>query len=94
MSMTIPQSYRWVFLNPVCETVVWPLVFMVKNVFEKIKNSDPTDRGMVTGRPGQKPDWKKMTRSVRLWYGLWRVNIRSIGMKINVFNSIVCFLNL
>ncbi len=31
------------------------------------------DRDMVTGRPGQKPDFKKMTRSVRQWYGHWRV---------------------
>ncbi len=28
------------------------------------KNTGLWDRGMVTGGPGQKPDWKKMTRSV------------------------------
>ncbi len=29
---------------------------------------------MATGGPGQKPDRKKMTGSVRQRYGLWRVN--------------------
>ncbi len=28
---------------------------------------------MATGGPGQKPDTKKMTQSVRQRYGLWRV---------------------
>ncbi len=31
------------------------------------------DRGMVTGGPGQKHDWKIMAPSVRQWYGHWRV---------------------
>ncbi len=35
------------------------------------------DHGMVTGGPGQKPDWKNMTRSVRQWYGHWRVNMNN-----------------
>ncbi len=29
------------------------------------------DRGVATGGPGQKPDWKKMTRSVRQSFGFW-----------------------
>ncbi len=29
------------------------------------------DHGMVIDGLGQKPDWKKMTRSVRQWYGHW-----------------------
>ncbi len=63
-------------LNPVCETMVWSLTFRVKNVFEKKwKKPDLWVRGMVTGGPGQKPDWKKMTRSVRQWYGHWRVKL-------------------
>ncbi len=64
----------WVFLNPVYETVVWSLTFTVKNVFKKNeKKTGLWDRGMVTGGPGRKPDWKKMTRSVRQWYGHWLV---------------------
>ncbi len=57
-----------VFLNPVGETVVWSLTFRVENVFkkkEKEKKPGLWDRGIVTGGPGQKPDWKKMTHSVR-----------------------------
>ncbi len=48
-------------LNPVCGTVVWLLTFTVENVFEKKKWKKPSlrDGGMVTGEPGQKPDWKK-----------------------------------
>ncbi len=34
---------------------------------------------MVTGGPAQKPDWKKMIRSVRQWYGHWRVKIHLWG---------------
>ncbi len=33
--MTIQQSHRPGFLNPVCGTVVWSLKFRVENVFEK-----------------------------------------------------------
>ncbi len=54
--------------NPVCETVVWSLTFRVQKVFEKKwKKTRLWDRGMVTGGPGQKPDRKKMTRSVVIW---------------------------
>ncbi len=31
------------------------------------------DRGVATGGPGQKPDRKKINRSVRQRYGLWRL---------------------
>ncbi len=58
--MTIPQSHRpgpwyghwrprskkW-FKKPVCETVVWPLT---------LKKPGSGDQGMVTARPGQKPE--------------------------------------
>ncbi len=49
--MTIPQSHRPGFFNPVCETTVWSLADRVKNLIGK-----------------------KMTWSVRQWYGHWRVN--------------------
>ncbi len=55
--MTIPRSHRPGFLDPVCETVVWSLTFRVENLFEKeMKNPSLTDRGMIIGGPGQKPD--------------------------------------
>ncbi len=75
--MTIPRSHRPGFFNPVCETVVWSIMFKVENVFEKKKgkNTSLWVHGMVTGGPGQKPDWKKITRSVRQWYGYWWVKI-------------------
>ncbi len=38
-----------------------------------MKKSGLWDRGVVTGGPGQKHDWKKMTWSVRQWYGHLRV---------------------
>ncbi len=55
------------FFYPVCETVVWSLTFRVENVFEKKNEKKPGlwDCGMVIGGPGQKPDRKKMTWSVR-----------------------------
>ncbi len=37
-----------------------------------MKETSLWDRGMVTGGPGQKPDRKKMTQSIRQWYGHWR----------------------
>ncbi len=40
---------------------------------KKWKKHSLWDCGMVTGRLGQKPDWKKMTPSVRQWYGHWRL---------------------
>ncbi len=40
---------------------------------KKMKKPGLWDRGMVNGGPGQKPDWKKMSRSVRQWYGYWWV---------------------
>ncbi len=73
-SMTIPQSHRPGFLNPVCETMVWSLKFKVKNVFEK-KWKNPVCETVVWSLV----DWvknlieKKMPRSVRQWYGHWRV---------------------
>ncbi len=61
----------WVKKNPVYETVVWSLTITVGNVLEKkMKKPGLRDRGLVTGRLGQKPDWKKMAWSVRWWYGL------------------------
>ncbi len=48
---------------------------LVENDFiKKWKKPSLWDRGVATGGPGQKPDRKKMTRSVRQRYGLWRVN--------------------
>ncbi len=57
----------------VCETVEWLLMFRVENVL-KMKKPGLWDLVMVTGGPGQKPNWKKMTQSVRQWYGHWWVN--------------------
>ncbi len=34
-------------------------MFRVENVLKKLKNSGLWDYGLVTGEPGQKPDWKK-----------------------------------
>ncbi len=42
---------------------------------KKMKKPGLWDRGVATGGPGQKPDRKKMIRSVRQRYGLWRVKI-------------------
>ncbi len=48
---------------------------LVQNDLEKNgKNPGMWDRGVATGGPGQKPDRKKMTRSVRQSYGFWKVN--------------------
>ncbi len=49
---------------------------------KKMKKTGLWDCGVATGGPGQKPDRKKMTRSVRKKmtqsvrqrYGLWRVD--------------------
>ncbi len=70
----------------------WPS-FRVENVFEKkMKKPSLTDRGMVTGRPGQKLDWKKMTQSVRQWYGHWRVNLKKNGyISISTIDQVVSF---
>ncbi len=48
---------------------------LVENDFFKKKMKKPGlwDRSVATGGPGQKPDRKKMTRSVRQRYGLWWV---------------------
>ncbi len=44
---------------------------LVENDFKKkIKNPRLSDCGVATGGPGQKPDRKKMTQSVRQRYGL------------------------
>ncbi len=40
---------------------------------KKMKKPGLRDREMVTDGPCQKPDWKKMTRSVRQSYGFWWV---------------------
>ncbi len=42
--MTIPQSHRLGFLDPVCETVVWSLTFRVENLFEKKWEKPRSDR--------------------------------------------------
>ncbi len=49
---------------------------LVQNDLEKKNGKKPGlwDHGVATGGPGQKPDWNKMTRSVRQSYGFWRVN--------------------
>ncbi len=73
--------------TPVCETVVWPLTSWSKRTLKiKFKKPGLWDRDVSTGRPGQKPDRKKMTRSVRQRYGLWRVNNESCNF--NVFLSL------
>ncbi len=47
---------------------------LAKTDFKKKKNGKKPglwDRGVATEGLGQKPVRKKMTRSVRQWYGLW-----------------------
>ncbi len=39
------------------------------------------NRGVATGRPGQKPDRKKITRSVRQWYSLWGVKDKKLTLS-------------
>ncbi len=52
--------------NLVWQTVVWPLMSWSKTTFlKKWKTPGLWDRGVATGGPGQKPDRKKMARSVR-----------------------------
>ncbi len=47
---------------------------MIENVFEKKKMKKRLwNRDLVTGGPGQKPDWKKVTPSDRQFYGHWRL---------------------
>ncbi len=60
-----------VFLNQICETVVWSLTFRVENVFGKKKRSV---RPWYGHWPTRSKTWfKKMIRSVRQGYGHWRV---------------------
>ncbi len=40
----VPQTW---FLNPVCETVVWSLMFRVENVFEKKNEKNPVCKTVV-----------------------------------------------
>ncbi len=91
MSLTIPQSHRPVFFKP-GQPGLWGCGVVtdvrVENVFEKKnKKTSLWDCGTVTGRPGQKPDWKKMTRSVRQWYGHWRVKAKLICI---VYDLVQC----
>ncbi len=61
--------------NPVYETVIWSLTYMVKNLIEKKKEKPILwNHDIVTGVQSLKPDWKKMTQFVRLWYGHRRIN--------------------
>ncbi len=47
---------------------------LVENNFKKNEKTPGLwDRGVATGEPDQKPDGKKMTRSVGQGYGLWWV---------------------
>ncbi len=51
---------------------------LVENDFlKKMKKPGLWNCGVTTSRPGQKPDRKKMTRSVRQQYGLWRVKFQN-----------------
>ncbi len=57
---------------------------LVQNDLEKPqKKPSLWDRGMATGGPGQKPDRKKMTWSVRQSYGLWQVKTNGVQICIN-----------
>ncbi len=58
--------------NTVCETVVWPLT---------LKKTGPWDRGMVTGGPGEKPEWRRLLfiKTSHYW---WRMKA---GVKIVTF---------
>ncbi len=86
MSMIIPQSHRpgpwydhwrptskkWQEKNPVYETVVWPLM---------LKKHGLWDRGMVTGRPGEKPECQRLS-SIKTSHYWWRTDT---GVKIVTF---------
>ncbi len=62
-----------VFLDPVCETLVWSLTFRVENVFEKKYEKTTVWQTVVWSLANRVKNLilKKMNRSVRQWYGHW-----------------------